>query len=64
MAYLKDLTSVCHSCFGPSPRKTQVELFNYRNQSLGKFCRPCGAYALKEEYSKEQSSPEKSRNVK
>ena len=39
MAYTKDLKHTCEKC---RRKSAQVEVYTHRNESIGKYCRPCG----------------------
>lgn len=55
MAYLRSLDRQRCSCGKPS----HVELFNYRNASLGCFCKTCGRLQLAAQAARERASPAK-----
>jgi len=44
MAYMRELKQYCKRC----ARQARVEVYNWRNASVGKFCREHGRECLKE----------------
>jgi len=44
MAYMRELIQYCQRCSRPA----RVEVFNWRNAPMGKFCRGHGRQRLKE----------------
>ncbi len=54
MAYAKELVRFCQVGCG---RKAMVEVFNYRNSSMGEYCRPCGKIRINSLKRQEYADP-------
>lgn len=53
MAYLVDIEARCSKC---KTARATCELFNRRNGSCGKYCRPCGKKELKKQQEEEKKT--------
>jgi hypothetical protein len=53
MAYLRELAEKCVNQCG---RRAVVELYSRQNYSRGKFCRPCGRLALRDQARRESAA--------
>lgn len=50
MAYLKDITARCQC-----GARAVVQLVNFQNAPMGRYCKPCGARALRTANANEQA---------
>lgn len=54
MAYLRDIAVKCARCLRPAT----VELLNNRNAVIGRYCKRCGAAALRDQQGRERAAGE------
>lgn len=48
MAYLIQIKVTCDNAVRSCSKRATVEVFDYRNESRGKYCTPCGKKVLAE----------------